>query len=80
MPSRLECVLRPMTCYTLHLTPLVSDRVVEPSAEKDEERFFRKLFIIAIQVEAATKRPHAPAGGVPDYVQRYLERFLAYVC
>ena len=61
---------------------LVSHRLVEPRAEKGEERFFRKLLMtmLAIQVEAATKRPHAPAGGVPDYVQIYLEHFLAYVC
>ena len=61
---------------------LVSHRLVEPRAEKGEERFFRKIVIsmLAIQVEAATKRTHAPAGGVPDDVQCYLERFLAYVC
>ena len=61
---------------------LVLHRLVEPRAEKGEERFFRKLFIIvlAIQVEAATKRPHAPAGGVPDDMQCYLKHFLAYVC
>ena len=52
-------------------------RVVEPRAEKGEERFFRKIVIsmLAIHVEVATKRPHAPAGGVPDYAQCYLERF-----
>ena len=56
---------------------LGSHRLVEPRAEKGEERFFRKIFfpILAIHVEVATKRTHAPAGGVPDYVQCCLECF-----
>ena len=67
--------------YT-YLTRLVSHRLVEPRAEKGEEAFFRKIkeTFLAIHVEMATKRLHASAGGVPDYVQRYLERFPGYVC
>ena len=84
MRRRRLCALRLMTCndtYSLYLL-LVSDRVVEPRAEKGEEAFFRKIkeTFLAIHVEMATKRLHASAGGVPDYVQRYLERFPGYVC
>ena len=60
----------------------VSHRLVEPRAEKGEERFFRKLFttMLAVHVEPATKSPHPPAGGVPDDGQCYLERWnLVYV-
>lgn len=70
--------LRPMMYHLL----LVSHRLVEPRAEKGEEAFCRKIkeTFLAIHVEMATKRLHASAGGVPDYVQRYLERFPGYVC